>query len=81
MKQKDLLTIAVVIIISGVISFVLSGMFFSSSEQRSQEVEVIDEISSDFPKPNKEYFNAESVNPAQPVEIGGSTNANPFAGQ
>lgn len=81
MKQKDILTIAVVIIISGVVSFVLSGMFFSSSEQRSQEVEIIDEISSDFPKPSEEYFNAESVNPAQPVEIGNSTNSNPFAGQ
>lgn len=81
MRQKDILLLAVVAIVSGVFSLVLSNMLFSSPKQRSQQVEVVDKITSDFPKPNQKYFNAESVDPAQPVQIGTSTNANPFTGQ
>lgn len=81
MKQKDILLLIVVAIVSGVLSFVLSNVLFSSPEKRSQKVEVVDKISSDFPRPNKEYFNAESINPAQLVEIGKSTNPNPFTGR
>lgn len=78
MKQKDILTIAVVAIVSGVASFFISNAFFSTSEDRSQEVEVIDAISSEFPTPNSRYFNAESVNPTQQVEIGTDSSDNPF---
>lgn len=81
MKQKDILLLVVVAVISGVISLVLSNMLFSSPEKRSQEVEVTDAISADFPTPNKDYFNSNAVNPAQPVQIGESTNPNPFTGQ
>lgn len=81
MKQKDILLIVVVAIISGAISLILSNMLFGTPEKKSQEVEVIDPISADFPQPNKEYFNIESENPAQPVEIGASSNPNPFTGQ
>jgi hypothetical protein len=81
MKQKDILLIVVVAIISGAISLIVSNMLFGTPEKRSQEVEVIDPISSQFPMPNKEYFNAQAENPAQSVEIGTSTNPNPFDGQ
>jgi hypothetical protein len=81
MKQKDIAIIVAVAVFSGIISFVLSGFLFASPEKRSQEVEQIDAISSDFPKPSDKYFNSESVNPAQPVEIGTSNNPNPFTGQ
>lgn len=81
MKQKDLLLLAVVAVVSGVVALVLSNMFFSSPQKRTQQAEVVDAISAEFPSPNKDYFNTEAVNPAQPVEIGTSTNSNPFAGQ
>lgn len=81
MKQKDILLLVVVAIVSGVISLILSNMLFASPDKRSQEVEVVDGISSVFPKPNQKYFNSESVNPAQPVQIGTTTNPNPFTGQ
>lgn len=81
MKQKDILTLVVIAIVSGVISLVLSNFLFGSSEKRSQDVETIDAITADFSKPSEKYFNSQSVNPAQPVEIGTSTNPNPFTGQ
>ncbi len=78
MKQKDILLIIVVAIVSGIFSLILSNFIFASPGKRSQEVEVIDKITSDFPKPSEKYFNPESVNPAKLVEIGTSTNPNPF---
>lgn len=81
MKQKDILTLVVIAVVSGIISLILSNFLFGSPEKRSQDVETIDAITADFSKPNEKYFNNQSVNPAQPVEIGTSTNPNPFAGQ
>jgi len=81
MKQKDILTLAVVAIISGILSLVLTKVVISTPEKRSQEVETINAITADFPKPDSKYFNSQSVDPAQPVEIGTSTNPNPFTGQ
>ncbi len=81
MKQKDILTLVVVAVVSGILSLVVTKFLFNTPENRSQEVETINAITADFPKPNEKYFNAQSVNPAQPVEIGTSTNPNPFTGQ
>lgn len=81
MKQKDILTLVVVAIVSGILSLVLSNVLLSSPEKRSQKVETINAITAEFSKPDTKYFNSQSVNPAQPVEIGTSTNPNPFTGQ
>ncbi len=81
MKQKDILVLIVVAFVSAVISLVLSNMFFSSPKNRSQQVEIIDPVTADFPKPSEKYFNGQSVDPAQPVQIGDSNNPNPFNGQ
>jgi hypothetical protein len=78
MKQKDILTLVVVAIVAAVLSFVLSSMFFSSPKNRSQKVETIDPISSDFTNPSKKYFNANSIDPAKLVEIKPSDIQNPF---
>jgi len=81
MKQKDLLVLIVVAFVSAIFSLVLSNMFFATPENRSQQVEVIDPITADFPKPNEKYFNSQSIDPAQPVQIGDNNNPNPFGGQ
>jgi hypothetical protein len=78
MKQKDLAVLIVVAAVSAVMSLFLSNMFFSSPKNRAQKVETVDVITADFPSPNKSYFNNESVNPAQLVQIGPSDNQNPF---
>lgn len=80
MKQKDIALIIVLIAVSGVISFVLSGMIFGKPADRQQKAEVVDVISSDFSLPPTKYFNNNSVNPTQLVEIGNGNNPNPFAG-
>ena len=80
MKQKDLTTIIVVVIISAVFSIILSSQFISSPEKRSTKVEVIAPITADFPIPNKKYFNEKSINPTQLITIGNNDNQKPFNG-
>ena len=80
MKKKHISTIIVVAIFSAVFSLILSGMLFSAPEDRSQRVEVVEPITTDFERPASEYFNETSVNPAQKIQIGQDPNSNPFEG-
>lgn len=80
MKQKDIALIIVVTVISGIVSFFVSNTLFASPEDRQQKVEVVEKISASFPTPSNKYFNTESINPTELIQIGTSTNPNPFNG-
>ncbi len=78
MKQKDLTLILVMVFIGVIVALVVSRLIFSSPKNREQTVEVVDVISSEFSEPPARYFNAESTNPTQQIEIGTGNNPNPF---
>jgi hypothetical protein len=80
MKQKDVALIIVVVFVSGVLSFFLSRLLFTSPKNRQQKVEVVNVITSDFPTPDAQYFNKDSVNPTTLIQIGDSNNPSPFNG-
>jgi hypothetical protein len=80
MKQKDIALIIVIAAISGVISLIVSGKVFVTPANRQQKVEVVDKITTDFVAPDKKYFNAQSIDPAQSIELGNGNNQNPFNG-
>jgi hypothetical protein len=80
MKQKDILLIAVVIIISTVVSVLLCNKLISSPKNRHQKVEVVDPISAEFKQPDAKYFNSNSIDPTQTIQIGGNNNPQPFNG-
>ncbi len=78
MKQKDWVLILVMVFISAIVALLISRWVFATPQNRQQTAEVVDEITAEFPPPPPKYFNANSVNPTQQIEIGGSTNPNPF---
>lgn len=80
MKQKDIALIAVVAIISAVLSIVLSNVLLGGPDNKQLKAEVVDKVTSDFPKPDTKYFNKDSVNPSRTINIGDSNNAAPFSG-
>jgi len=80
MKQKDIALIIVIVAVSGIISFLASRWIFARPADRQQKAEVVDVITSDFPLPDSKYFNAQSVDPTQLIQIGNSSNPNPFGG-
>jgi hypothetical protein len=79
MKQKDIALIAVIVIISGVISIFVSKALFAPPSSK-QKVEVVESISPSFPTPETTYFNAQSVDPTQLIQIGNNNNSAPFNG-
>ncbi len=81
MKKKDISVIISVALGSAVFSFVVSGLLFSSKKDRSQSVEVVEQIGSEFKTPDPTYFNPNSKNPAQNIQIGTDQNSNPFGTQ
>ena len=80
MKQKDIILIAIVVFVSGIVSIVASSIFISSPKNRHVKVEIIDPISSDFKQLDSRYFNAQSINPTQNIHIGDNPNPQPFNG-
>lgn len=80
MKQKDVALIIVLAFMSGVVSFLASRWIFARPADRQQKAEVVDVITSDFPLPDSKYFNPNSIDPTQLIQIGNSSNPNPFGG-
>lgn len=81
MKQKDLALIMIVVIVSGMLSFFISQKIFSSGQKRQLQAEQVDPISTTFDRPSSKYFNAQSINPTQTIQIGDGVNNTPFASQ
>ncbi len=81
MKAKDVALLAVIGVVSFVLSIIVSNMFVSTPEDRSQKVEVVAPISSNFTRPDNTYFNQESNNPTQLIKIGEDQNQQPFGAQ
>ena len=78
MKQKDIALIAVVVVASAVVSFVVSRLLFATPHDRQQKVEVVTPITADFPIPDDKYFNEKSVDPTKLIQIGVNSNPSPF---
>lgn len=80
MKRNDLALILAVACVAGVVSFIASRLLFATPQNRHQQVEVAPAISATFTPPESAYFNSDSVDPTQTIQIGNSTNPTPFNG-
>jgi hypothetical protein len=79
MKKKDLPIILVIVFASAGISFFVSKAIFASPQNRQQQVDVVQPITTDFQSPDTHYFNKGAIDPSQPVAIGQNSNSNPFS--
>lgn len=78
MKQTDIAMLVLVVSLSLVVSYFLGNALFAGDENRSAEVEVIQEISAEFPEVDKSIFNKNSLNLTERIEIGDSESDAPF---
>lgn len=78
MKQKDILLIAAVVVISGTVSFLISKVLFTVPKNRQTKVEIVQPISASFPQPDPRYFNNNALDPTKNITIGDTQNAQPF---
>ena len=80
MKQKDVAFIILISAVSAVISFTASHFLFATPQNRQQKVAVVDKITTQFTTPNPQFFNSQSIDPTQLIEVQNSNNSNPFNG-
>jgi hypothetical protein len=80
MKQKDIALIAIIIVVSAVVSLFVSKAIIVPAKNRQQQVDVVQPITANFPSPDKQYFNSNSLDPTQLITIGQNANPNPFSG-
>lgn len=80
MKQKDVAMIIVIAFVSAIISLVVSRLLFTTPRNQQQQVEVVPAITASFPAPDSRYFNSNSIDPTQLIQIGNNNNTNPFNG-
>lgn len=80
MKQKDVALIIVITFISAVVSLVISQLVFAPPQNRQQAVQVVPAITANFPSPDSRYFNSQSIDPTQLIQIGNNNNTDPFNG-
>jgi ABC-type phosphate/phosphonate transport system permease subunit len=67
-KQNDIILIIVAIFIGGVSSFFIANTFIGGASLQ-QQAEVVEKISSQFLQPSEKYFNDNSYNPTQKIQI------------
>lgn len=78
MKQQNLAIFGAVAFMSIVFALLITTSLFAPEKSQRMEAESVDPISSNFPSLNKKYFNANSINPVQTIQIGDNPNENPF---
>jgi hypothetical protein len=79
-KQKDIILIGFIVILSAIVALFVSRTLFASPKDRQQQVVVVQTIDPNFPTPSTTYFNAQAVDPTQLIQIGPNNTTNPFNG-
>lgn len=79
MKQNNIVTLIIIVVIAGLVSLTASKYIFTTPADRQQSVEVVPVITADLPTPSPTYFNSQSIDPTLLIQIGTSTNNNPFS--
>lgn len=77
MKQKDIALIVMAVVLGAIFSEIVGKLVFSNSAN-SQQVEVVPQLSAKFSTPDARYFNSSSIDLTQFIQIGNSSNSNPF---
>ena len=82
MKRNDIATIILVAGVAAIISFLIAGSIFGT-KNRSTQVPVVSSIPKDFPDVKNDssynaFLNDKALDPTLPIQIGGSSNSNPF---
>jgi hypothetical protein len=79
MKQKDIALITVIIFISAIASLLISKTLFGGEQSHSQQAEVVQPITAEFPKPDTHYFNDKAFDPTKRITVGPNANPDPFS--
>lgn len=78
MKQRDIVVIIVVAVVSGVASYFLANFLFGGEKKYTLKAPVVAPIASDLGSLDEKYFNKNSIDATITINIGDSVNPDPF---
>ncbi len=81
MKKNDILLLVVVGVVAGVLSLLIANFLFGGEKKYTLTAPTIAPISEQFQTPDTRYFNAQALNPTKNINIGDTSNTDPFKGQ
>jgi hypothetical protein len=83
MKRRDILSLSVTAILTGLVSLLIANAIFQTPQNRRTEVPTAAPISPTFPDVKndpvyKSFLNENALDPTHPIQIGESRNRSPF---
>lgn len=84
MKRRRIFSLVVAMVIFGIVSYIVSGFIFRLPTKNAK-APVVESVNQNFPDVASDptytsIFNSNALDPTLPVQIGGSSNNQPFTG-
>ena len=79
MKKNDILIIAVVAVVAGLISLFVANFLFGGAKKFNLDAPTVQPISSEFKSPDTKYFNKESLDITKDITVQENSNNQPFS--
>jgi len=78
MKKSDIALLILIVSISLGVAYFVGQSVLGARTQQPVSVEKTEAMSADVAKPDERVFNKDAINPSVPINIGNSTNQEPF---
>lgn len=80
MKKNDIALIVLIVSVSLVATYFVAKAVIGEPQNQSAKAEVVEPISAELVQPQPKIFNKDAINPTVDIEIGDSSNQQPFGG-
>lgn len=79
MKKQDIALIILIVAISALTAYLIGRAVVGDPQQQSVQVKTVDAISTNVEEPDPRVFNENAINPTVEINIGDSSNRQPFS--
>jgi hypothetical protein len=80
MKKNDIAMIILIASVSAMFAYFIGRTLIGDPESRAVQVKTVEAISTDVERPDATVFNKNAINPTVEINIGNSSNQQPFGG-
>jgi hypothetical protein len=80
MKKNDIAMIVLIASVSAMSAYFVGRAVVGDPESRAVKVKTVEAISTEVVRPDKTVFNKQAINPTVEINIGNSSNQQPFGG-
>lgn len=79
MKKQDIAIIILIVAISALAAYLIGRAIVGDPQQQAVQVPTVEAISTNVEEPDNRVFNDNAINPTVEINIGDSSNRQPFS--